>query len=52
MESPRRGLSLETRSRVPGGAQVVAKTKVKAGAQLTQSSTGRCGCEGVKAVVG
>lgn len=51
MESPRRGLSLGTRSRVPGGVQAVARAGVKAVARLTQSSTGRCGCEGVRAEV-
>lgn len=52
VESPRRGPSLGTRSRVPGEAQAGVRTKAKAGARLTQSSKGRCGCEGVRAEVG
>lgn len=52
VESPRRGPSLGTRSRVPVGAQAVVRAGATAVAQLTRSSTGRFGCEGVKAEVG
>lgn len=52
MESPRRGLSPGTRSRVPDGAQAVVRARVKAVARLTRSSMGRFGCEGVRAEVG
>lgn len=52
VESPRRGPSLGTRSRAPGGALAVARAGAKAVVRLTRSSTGQCGCEGGRAEVG